>query len=96
MKTAVGCILAAALAAGAVPAATALPLGDGGDLLSTPAPRTEPLQPRISPGQAAARARRQHGGRVLDVSLERRGARPYYRVKLLKNGNVRSVRVPAD
>lgn len=96
MKTFGGCILAAALIGGMSPVASALPVGDAGDLLApAPLPRNEIRQPRISAAQAAARARREHGGRVLGVSLER-GARPYYRVKLLKDGNVRSVRVPAD
>lgn len=52
--------------------------------------------PKISPAQAAQRAREQHGGKVLSVDLERNGARPQYRVKIIENGNVRVVRVPAD
>lgn len=96
MKTFGGCILAAALIGGMPSAAPALPVGDAGDLpVPSPLPRNDIRQPRISAAQAATRARREYGGRVLDVSLER-GARPYYRVKLLKNGNVRSVRIPAD
>lgn len=96
MKTLGGCILAAALTGGMSPAAAALPVGDAGDLpVPAPLPRNDIRQPRLSPTQAAAQARREYGGRVLDVSLER-GARPYYRVKLLKDGNVRNVRVPAE
>lgn len=96
MKTFGGCILAAALTGGTLPAAAALPVGDAGDLpVPAPLPENGIRQPRISAAQAAAQARREYGGRVLDVSLER-GARPHYRVKLLKDGNVRSVRVPAD
>lgn len=96
MKVFGACILAAALIGGTSPTASALPVGDAGELLpSTPAPG-EAGQPRISPAEAAARARQRYGGKVLDVSLERRGVRPHYRVKLLKDGNVRSVRVPAD
>jgi uncharacterized membrane protein YkoI len=96
MKTGAGCILAAALLGGALSAASALPVeGVGGLSPRVPQPR-ERLEPRISPAQAAAQARQQHGGKVLDVRLERAGVRPYYRVKLLKDGTVRSVRVPAD
>ena len=52
--------------------------------------------PKISPAQAAALAREQYGGKVLSVNLERHGARPQYRVKIIENGNVRVVRVPAN
>lgn len=96
MRTTGGYILAVALLAGAAPAAPALSLEGAGDLLPRIAERQERAEPRISAAQAAARARQQHGGKVLDVSLERRGSQPVYRVKLLKDGNVRSVRVPAD
>jgi len=49
----------------------------------------------ISPRQAARRAQRRFGGRVLSVELEHRGGSPVYRVKLLSGGVVRVVRVPA-
>lgn len=49
----------------------------------------------ISPRQAARRAQRRFGGRVLSVQLEHRGGSPVYRVKLLSGGVVRVVRVPA-
>ncbi len=52
--------------------------------------------PKISPAEAAQRARQKHGGKVLSVYLERNGARPQYRVKIIDNGNVRVVRVPAN
>lgn len=55
------------------------------------APRDHRL---ISPAQAVRRAQQRYGGRVLNVELVRDGA-PYYRVKLLRNGNVRVVRVSA-
>lgn len=96
MKVADGCILAAVLFGGVISAAPALPVGGVGELLPHAPPGQELRKPRISPAQAAARARKQHGGKVLDVRLEHAGARPYYRVKLLKDGNVRSVRIPAD
>lgn len=48
----------------------------------------------ISPWEAARQAQQRYGGRVLSVELVRAGA-PYYRVKLLRNGNVRVVRIPA-
>lgn len=52
--------------------------------------------PRISPAEAAQQAREQHGGKVLSVDLERGGSAPQYRVKIIDNGNVRVVRVPAN
>jgi hypothetical protein len=48
----------------------------------------------ISPWEAARQAQERYGGRVLSVELVRAGT-PYYRVKLLRNGNVRVVRIPA-
>lgn len=96
MKIAVGCILIAAVLGDTVFAAPALPVQGAGEVLPRVTPGEELRKPRLSPAQAAARARREHGGKVLDVRLERAGLRPYYRVKLLKDGNVRSVRIPAD
>lgn len=61
------------------------------------APLQTPYAPQnrlIGPGEAARRAQLRYGGRVLGVELVRDGA-PYYRVKLLRNGNVRVVRIPA-
>lgn len=51
---------------------------------------------RISPAEAAQQAREQHGGKVLSVDLERGDSAPQYRVKIIDNGNVRVVRVPAN
>lgn len=48
--------------------------------------------PRISPAQAAHKARQRYGGKVLSVDLQSSG---YYRVKLIDNGNVRVVRIAA-
>lgn len=96
MKVFGGCILAAALLGGMPPAVSAPLPGDAGEPSPRAVPRNETGHPRIGPAQAAARARQRYGGRVLDVTLERRGTRPHYRVKLLEDGNVRSVRVPAD
>jgi uncharacterized membrane protein YkoI len=42
----------------------------------------------LSQDEAASRAQRQHGGRVLAVDRDDEGG---YRVKLLKNGEVRTV-----
>lgn len=58
------------------------------------APAYVPRDRLISPAAAARRAQARYGGRVLGVDLARDGA-PYYRVKLLRNGNVRVVRIPA-
>ncbi|MDN5850334.1 MAG: hypothetical protein L0H63_11990 [Nitrococcus sp.] len=58
------------------------------------APAYAPRNRLISPAQAVRRAQQRYGGRVLSVELVRDGA-PYYRVKLLRNGNVRVVRVSA-
>jgi hypothetical protein len=56
------------------------------------APRMEaPARPMISPGEAAQRAQQINGGgRVLAVEPAENG----YRVRVLKNGEVRSVYVP--
>lgn len=57
-----------------------------------PAPRAElPARPSLSPSEAAQRARQINGGgRVLAVDPADDG----YRVRVLKNGEVRSVFVP--
>ena len=55
----------------------------------------QPAAPRITAAQAAARARAEHAGKVLSVDLQQRGQDAFYRVKLIHNGNVRTVRVPA-
>ncbi len=52
---------------------------------------------RISPGEAAARAQRSHPGRVLGVQfLSPPGAPPEYAVKILDNGRLRVIRIPAE
>jgi uncharacterized membrane protein YkoI len=58
--------------------------------------RPRPPERVISPGEAASAARQQHGGQVLSSELVRPpGERPYYRVKIIENGKVRTVRVNA-
>ncbi|KEZ76794.1 PepSY domain-containing protein [Salinisphaera hydrothermalis] len=52
-------------------------------------------RPAISPEQAAQRARKRFGGRVLNVILEQGPGGPYYRVKLLERGRVRVVDIDA-
>lgn len=51
----------------------------------------------ISADTAARRAQSRYGGKVLSVRLVRKGqgAAPFYRVKLLSDGNVRVVRISA-
>jgi uncharacterized membrane protein YkoI len=49
----------------------------------------------VAPGEAARRASREYGGRVLNVVLEDGPGGPYYRVKLLDGGRVRVVHVEA-
>lgn len=58
------------------------------------APAYAPRDRLISPAEAVRRAQQHYGGRVLSVELARDGA-PYYRIKLLRNGNVSVVRIPA-
>lgn len=53
------------------------------------------LPPNVAPGEAAQRASREYGGRVLNVVLEDGPGGPYYRVKLLDGGRVRVVHVEA-
>lgn len=52
-------------------------------------------RPNVEPGEAARRASREYGGRVLNVVLEEGPGGPYYRVKLLDGGRVRIVHVEA-
>lgn len=49
----------------------------------------------ISPAEAAERAVGQRGGKVLSVSLKRDGGSPYYKVKLIRQGTVEVVSIPA-
>jgi uncharacterized membrane protein YkoI len=60
-------------------------------------PQVERQAPRImSPGDAASNARQQQGGQVISNELVRPpGEKPYYRVKIIENGKVRTVRVDA-
>lgn len=51
--------------------------------------------PNVAPAEAARRASREYGGRVLNVALEDGPGGPYYRVKLLDGGRVRVVHVEA-
>lgn len=56
----------------------------------------QPAAGLITREQAAQRARAEHGGKVLSVRLRKpNGRRPFYKVKLLQNGNVRVVRIDA-
>lgn len=52
---------------------------------TTPVPR--PREPRLSPSDAARQVQRRYGGRVLSVQTQDEGS---YRVKVLKDGEVRS------
>ena len=57
--------------------------------------RQEQSQPRlISREEAVRRARSEYPGKVLGVKL--RGKGNFYAVKIIKNGKVRVVRVPAE
>ncbi len=48
----------------------------------------------LSREQAAQQAQAQHGGKVLSVRLKKiAGKAPHYRIKLIKNGQVRIVRI---
>jgi len=51
---------------------------------------------RVTSSEAAERARAEHGGKVLSVNLvQGENGEVHYRVKLLQDGSVRVVRVPA-
>lgn len=52
--------------------------------------------PRISAAQAAEKARKEYGGKVLRVSRSHAKGRMYYVVKLVNHGRVHSVRIPAN
>lgn len=49
----------------------------------------------ITPAEAAERAVKKRGGKVLSVSLQGNGAAPYYKVKLIRQGTVEVVSIPA-
>lgn len=52
---------------------------------------------RIEPDEAAARAMRKHGGRVVGVQRQTRDdGEDYYSIKLLDGGRLRIVDVPAE
>ena len=50
----------------------------------------------VNAQQAAKRAQKQHGGRVLSVKLHGDSDTPYYAVKLIKDGKVSIVNIPAN
>lgn len=57
----------------------------------------ESQQASVSPESAALEAQARYGGKVLSVQLEQPpGGPPFYRVKLLSDGNVRVVIVDAQ
>jgi len=58
-------------------------------------PRDSRSNNEMSADEAADRARSRHGGRVLSVRSRRDGGSRYYEVKLLKEGQVRIVRIDA-
>ena len=75
------------------------PLAEGAGPGKTPpsevAERDTRPQPNVAPAEAARRASREYGGRVLNVVLEDGPGGPYYRVKLLDGGRVHIVHVEA-
>src|SRR5699024_191749 len=52
-------------------------------------------QATVTPGMAAASALKQFDGRILNVRLEQDPSGPYYRVRLLYNGQVQAVDIKA-
>ena len=94
-------IIACALLVGAAPASWAqYPFrgqGASGQRQQAQGRRQRARQRHLRSPRAAARAaQRRFGGRVLSVQLERGGGAPVYRVKLISDGVVRVVRVPAS
>ncbi|MES1929456.1 hypothetical protein SADO_09367 [Salinisphaera dokdonensis CL-ES53] len=69
--------------------------GPGKERARKTAERDSRPKPNVAPGEAARRASREYGGRVLNVVLEDGPGGPYYRVKLLDGGRVRVVHVEA-
>lgn len=63
---------------------------------SEPCQSSQKESPAQSTEEAASRARDEHNGRVLSVKLEHGQDGPYYRVKLLEQGRVRSVEIDAE
>lgn len=49
----------------------------------------------VTPGMAAASALKQFNGRILNIRLEQDSSGPYYRVRLLHNGQVQAVDIKA-
>lgn len=70
-------------------------------LLGGPAVEASPelfvqATPAVSKDEAAALARQTTGGRVLDIQTQDRNGKTVYRVKVLRDGRVRFVRVDAQ
>lgn len=67
------------------------------NLLTTKFPSIVLAKSGLTLEQAAARVKRQTGGRILSASESRKGGRKVYRIKvLLPSGNVRVVTVNAN
>lgn len=61
----------------------------------SPNKRSQPQTINVSPAEAARAARRDYGGRILSVVLVTGAETPYYRVRLLSDGQLRVVHVKA-
>jgi uncharacterized membrane protein YkoI len=69
--------------------------GDGAGFLIDPSHFNAGGGGGMSADEAADRAQRMHGGRVLSVTSRSEDGRRYYRVKLLSRGQVQVVRIDA-
>lgn len=93
------CLIASPLAwaapGGALGSGFAQSAGPGNQSAQRTADKAQQAAPNVAPAEAARRASREYGGRVLNVVLEDGPGGPYYRVKLLNGGRVRVVHVEA-
>ncbi|MEM6639883.1 MAG: PepSY domain-containing protein [Pseudomonadota bacterium] len=94
--TLVACVLVAATGSPVTaPVAKAATFQDRVKLQSRSSRRNAP-QVRISLDQAASMVRQRTRGQVIDASTRRSGDRVFHRIKVLKDGNVRTYTVDAS
>ena len=67
--------------------------GQNNTLIAPPVAEDEPLEPQLTPADAANLVRQQTGGQVMSVSTKQRQSGTIYGVKILNSGRMRVVLV---
>src|SRR5688572_28841384 len=67
--------------------------GQSNTLIAPPVAEDEPLEPQLTPADAANLVRQQTGGQVMSVSTKQRQSGTIYGVKILNSGRMRVVLV---